>query len=62
MSYGCLTYLLSTYSTRYFDSQCEDEGWVLWEAGALEGGCKFELGILVRRKLTRWHESRNVGE
>ena len=33
---------------RYFDTQCEGEGWLNWHPGALEGGCQFELGTLVR--------------
>ncbi len=32
---------------RYFDTQCEGEGWLNWHSGALEGGCQFELGTLV---------------
>lgn len=33
---------------RYFDTQCEGEGWVNWHIGAREGGCTIELGSLVR--------------
>lgn len=32
---------------RYFDSPCVDGGWLLWDAGASEGGCVIQLGILV---------------
>lgn len=32
---------------RYFDGGCEYSGWALWNVGAPEGGCNYQLGILV---------------
>jgi hypothetical protein len=32
---------------RYFDTQCEGEGWVALSVGAKEGGCVIELGSLI---------------
>jgi len=32
---------------RYFDGGCEYSGWALWNVGAAEGGCNYQLGILV---------------
>ena len=32
---------------RYFDGPCENTGWVLWNVGAIEGGCIIQLGIQV---------------
>jgi hypothetical protein len=32
---------------RYFDTACEETGWVLLSAGANEGGCSIQLGIEV---------------
>lgn len=38
----------STPPERYFDTPCEESGWILLHAGAHEGGCLIQLGILVR--------------
>lgn len=40
-------YKVCKQTERGFDSACETNGWVSWNAGALEGGCAIELGILV---------------
>lgn len=32
---------------RYWDTACEGQGWINMHAGAIEGGCVIQLGILV---------------
>lgn len=41
------TFTAPTDPSRFFDSPCIDSGWLLLHAGAQEGGCVIQLGILV---------------
>ncbi|RYY89738.1 hypothetical protein EON63_00135 [archaeon] len=36
-----------TSGERDFDGACQETGWELWHAGALQGGCVIQLGIEV---------------